>query len=619
VTLDLRSEPGEPLDRQKFTWHELVPAPISKLDDDAFTRVRVILMSAIESDALRFSHVCSRLGQKLRLPLAQLRRVEQHQQTMIRALLPPDQSVLETTIAYEQTAIAVTASLAQHEPDPELAQMLRTGLVEDLDHLYRFAALIDRIDAADANVILQGCGELRPGRPTIDQHRAPADDLRRGYDRARAAAVSKLNALTVVASAHETRDYYLHVGPRLADPVARLIFAEIASVEEQHASQYECLADPDETWLEKLLLHEATEVYTYWSCAQSESNPRLRQLWERFCAYELGQLHFVAGWLERTEERDPWAILPTTLPDPIDFSGHREFLRQLVLDDTRRRDDDDEIGEPDRESPASAVYRAQVNADGSPTQMVAAGYRWAPGTEILVEAEAAGQAIDDAERAPRTSAGGGLAVAQLRARWAAASAPPGSFKLTARPRVAGEIAALVDKLGERLAFERLGVRLYDALVDKWSGFGDELAQLGDGALVMLDELRELRAEELLHVDLVRRAMEAMGADPTAQTPAADVIVTASSGLLQVMVDPRTTLAQSLDALVVAELADNAGWELVIELAQLVRQEQLVEDFARALTDEREHLRRVRGWCDRLARARVASCVDAEPEPMRVVP
>lgn len=33
---------GAALERQKFTWRELTPKPFSKLDDDAFTRVRVI-------------------------------------------------------------------------------------------------------------------------------------------------------------------------------------------------------------------------------------------------------------------------------------------------------------------------------------------------------------------------------------------------------------------------------------------------------------------------------------------------------------------------------------------------------------------------------------------------
>src|SRR3954464_143201 len=50
--LDIMKERGTTLDKQTFTWKELVQVPYSKLDDDAFTRVRVILMNGIEAEAL---------------------------------------------------------------------------------------------------------------------------------------------------------------------------------------------------------------------------------------------------------------------------------------------------------------------------------------------------------------------------------------------------------------------------------------------------------------------------------------------------------------------------------------------------------------------------------------
>ena len=55
MTLKLFEDRGTPLDRQRFTWRESCSKPISKLDDDAFTRIRVILMNGIEMEALRFS------------------------------------------------------------------------------------------------------------------------------------------------------------------------------------------------------------------------------------------------------------------------------------------------------------------------------------------------------------------------------------------------------------------------------------------------------------------------------------------------------------------------------------------------------------------------------------
>src|SRR3954454_3822317 len=193
MTLDILKEKGVPIDRQVFTLREMSGPTYSKLDDDAFTRVRVILMNGIEAEAIRFSHSCARMNGELRGPLARVRRIEQHQQTLVNWLNPADQSPLETTIGFEQTAIEVTAWVAQQEPDPYLAQAYRFGMLEDFDHLYRFTALMDRLVGLDSNTILQSYTDIRPGRPTSVEHRAPEDDLRLAYDRATATALTKLN------------------------------------------------------------------------------------------------------------------------------------------------------------------------------------------------------------------------------------------------------------------------------------------------------------------------------------------------------------------------------------------------------------------------------------------
>src|SRR4030095_4350042 len=82
VALDLMKEKGTPLEKQKFDWRDMVRVPTSKLDDDAFTRVRIILMNGIESEVVRFQHACARMNKDLQLALARVRRIEQHQQTM---------------------------------------------------------------------------------------------------------------------------------------------------------------------------------------------------------------------------------------------------------------------------------------------------------------------------------------------------------------------------------------------------------------------------------------------------------------------------------------------------------------------------------------------------------
>ena len=383
--LDLWKTKGTPVERQVFTWRELVQAPYSKLDDDAFTRVRVILMNGIESEANRFSHACARMNADLQVALAQVRRIEQHQQTLINWLNPADQSPLETTIGFEQVAIEVTASVAQREPDPYLAQVYRFGLLEDFDHLYRYSALYDRLEGKDANTLLQSYSDILPGRPTSVEHRAPIDDLRRPYDRAQAAAVTKLNALTIMAGEHQTHDYYMTIGPMFSDPLARQLYAEIASIEEQHVTQYESIIDAGETWLEKWLLHEANEVYNYWSCVEYEGNPRIKKIWERFLDYELGHLQLVRRLFESVEKRDAESVLPAELPDPIEYQSQRKFVRHVLEREIPLRAAGREFvteEELPRNSP-SIAYAKQMNQDGSPSEQVAAGYIWMPGTELV--------------------------------------------------------------------------------------------------------------------------------------------------------------------------------------------------------------------------------------------
>jgi hypothetical protein len=393
--LDILAEKGVPLERQVFTWRELAGHPYSKMDTDAFTRVRVILMNGVVLQSLRLLHNAARMNLELRPQMAQVRRIAHFEQTMVNWLNPADQSIIETTLAYEQVAIEVTASLAQNEPDPYVAQTLRFGLLEDFDHLYRYAALADRLEGLDVGNIVQGYTDVAPGRPTIVEHRFPTNDLCKPYDTRAAHPLTKLNALTITAGEHQTHDYYMNVGPMYSDPVARALYAEIAAIEEQHVTQYESLLDPSESLLEKWLMQEATEVYNFWSCLQQESHPRIKQVWERCLAYELGQLHFVADLFQRIDGRDPAEILPKTLPEPVKFQSQRAFVRKTLESEVALRRAGTEYVPSSQEPRESIAYREQLNKDGSPSETVAEGWVWVPGTELTrygqVRKDAAGK------------------------------------------------------------------------------------------------------------------------------------------------------------------------------------------------------------------------------------
>jgi hypothetical protein len=126
-----------------------------------------------------------------------------------------------------------------------------------------------------------------------------------------------LHALTLVGGEYQTHDYYMNVGPIYPDPLGRQLYAEIASIEEQHVTQYESIIDTEETLLEKLLLTQAMEAYNhnYYSCAQYEDNRRIKAIWERFLDYELNRKDALIGSFERAlaEEREHLANVRTWL------------------------------------------------------------------------------------------------------------------------------------------------------------------------------------------------------------------------------------------------------------------------------------------------------------------
>jgi rubrerythrin len=174
------------------------------------------------------------------------------------------------------------------------------------------------------------------------------------------------------------------------------------------------------------------------------------------------------------------------------------------------------------------------------------------------------------------------ALAKVRAAYGEEADPVGTLPDPQQ----GATALLMDKLGERLAFERSGTRLYDALMAKCEALGSTIPS---------KDLQHLRDEEQTHFALCGAAIQSLGGDPTEQTPCADVSGVEGMGLMQVMTDPKTTLAQALHALLVAEMTDNAGWEELIELTSTVGNDDLVKRFAKARDEEKQHLEKVKRW------------------------
>jgi len=131
---------GIQLEDQIMSWNQMIQHPYDKSSIDCYTRTRVILMNGIENNSVITSHCMDRMldNDEIKRQLALIRRIDsQHQQT-VNWLNPANQSVLETTIGYEQVAVDLTANLAKNEKDDYFRQVLNFALLEDFDHLFRY-------------------------------------------------------------------------------------------------------------------------------------------------------------------------------------------------------------------------------------------------------------------------------------------------------------------------------------------------------------------------------------------------------------------------------------------------------------------------------------------------
>jgi hypothetical protein len=324
---------GIALDKQIRNWRELNVEPIDAEAVDPYTRCRIITMNGIEVEAILFQHQFARncADDEVRRQLAYVRYIENQQQRVVNWLLPGLASVLETTLGYEQVAVDLTAWVARHEPDPYLKQAYEFGVLEDFDHLYRYANLYEMIEHRKATKIVDRVTEVMPGRPTVLEHRHPYDNVRDPYKKDDVDPRSKLHALTILSAEQQVAIYYMNVGPQYMEPIARQLYQEISLIEQQHVTHYESLVDPGESWWERLVTHEYTECWLYYSFMQQESDPRIKSIWELHLNMELAHLQQACDLLRRFEDREPEEVVGAKgLPEPLTFEPNKEYLRHLL-------------------------------------------------------------------------------------------------------------------------------------------------------------------------------------------------------------------------------------------------------------------------------------------------
>ena len=311
----------------------MYPKPYNKNKADPYTKTRVILLNGTEYESVWFLHNFARhcAEPEILEALAIVRKQEQQQQKMIACLKPINESILETTIAYEQLAIDLTASLAIREKDKNNREALNFALLEDFDHLYRFANLLMIDKGIDSKKLVGEYTEIMPGRPTIAEHRYPVDDLKCAMDSTKANLYTKLVAGIITAAEQQTMNYYMNIAQWYKNDLGRKLYSEIAMIEEEHVSQYESLKDSRMTWLEQWVMHEYTECYLYYSAYVDEVDNYIKKIWYDFFEMECAHLQLAIRMLEKYEHTEYKKIVcEGEFPELLTIGSHKEYIRDVI-------------------------------------------------------------------------------------------------------------------------------------------------------------------------------------------------------------------------------------------------------------------------------------------------
>lgn len=156
-----------------------------------------------------------------------------------------------------------------------------------------------------------------------------------------------------------------------------------------------------------------------------------------------------------------------------------------------------------------------------------------------------------------------------------------------------DAAKVIDVLNERLAFERAGVKLYDRVLEVAHASQDENVHR------MLEELRKHRDEEWEHEEWLEAQIRALGGDAHTETEKSRLVTRESKGIEEVVMSD-AELPHLLHALLAAELVDNAGWDLLVQIADEAGDREAKREFKKRLHEEEDHLLFLRKAMEKLS-------------------
>jgi bacterioferritin (cytochrome b1) len=117
---------------------------------------------------------------------------------------------------------------------------------------------------------------------------------------------------------------------------------------------------------------------------------------------------------------------------------------------------------------------------------------------------------------------------------------------------------------------------------------------------VVGRLTQHRDEEREHARWLEEQIRALGGDADAKTEMSELVTRESRGIADVILDGDNHLSHLFHALLTAELADRAGWELLLSLADQAQDRDTRRELKRRLAQEEQHVAFIRHVVESLA-------------------
>lgn len=164
---------------------------------------------------------------------------------------------------------------------------------------------------------------------------------------------------------------------------------------------------------------------------------------------------------------------------------------------------------------------------------------------------------------------------------------------------------VIHLLEERLAFERAGVKLYDRVLAAVRAFDDADVE------AVRPELEACRNEEREHLGWLEAQLRALRPDPEREAGAVAHATGGAWTRVEEVAESDAALPQLVNALLAAKLADEAGWDLLAQIADEAGDLDARHELRTRLHDEQDHLVVIRQLMEKLVFTEVLA-EDANP-------